>query len=387
MNRGCQTQRGESPRAELAYRIYRDLGPNRCLAAAWRVYRETAPRSRSRGRPRLAHAQAGKPSGQWTAWSARFHWVERVAEYDARVDAEKLRTLVEEQSSKVELELQKACEELVWQLEAQLDAMASLPIIGSTERKRTREGKEVTTITNRRPAIDFFAYARLEGQANEAARWAIQGIQLTDLRPGATHDQSSAGSMLNSIDKALSYGFTERTDRLPGESASAYRAFCVYRDLGSNRSLTRAFAADRNDRAPGAKVSAGHWPRWSQQFHWVARAKAYDAILKSTEERCSAQIKQRRLDFQIAEEKRLVERISKTQALVSRANEAPLLNVTRTETEREKKVYNNKARYRLLEKTTINVEGINLAGLQAVQLQLYETLRVRKLGHSKRDVI
>lgn len=259
--------------------------------------------------------------------------------------------------------------------------MASLPVVGSTESKRKRDGKNVTTIKKRYPAIDFLAYAELERRANEAARWAIKGIQKADLGPRTTHDPLSAGSMQNPGGEASGYSLTGSPDRLPCESASAYRAFCAYRDLGSQRTLIAARTADRKDSAPGAKISAGHWPRWSQQFHWVARATAHDAMLKSTEERCRAQIVQRRLDFQIADQKRLDARISKTQALVSRADAASILNVTRTESERDK------TGGRLLEKTMINVEGINLAGLMAVQMQLYETMRIRKLGHPQIDAI
>ena len=334
LNSGSQTQRGESPQAERAYRIYRDLGPSRCLAEAWRIYRETPPIGKSRGRPRLAHAEAGPPSGQWTTWSTGFHWVERAAEYDAQVDAEKLRSSMEKQSSKVELELQECCERLVWELEARLDTMANLSITSSTECKQKFEGKHVTTTTTQSQGIDLFAYAMLEGQANEAARWAIEGIQISDLWPGAPDGQSSTTSTLNPAGAASNCSFTGSTDRLHGESASAYRAFCAYRDLGSKRSLVAARMADRKDSAPGAKGSAGHWPAWSKQFHWVARAKAYDAMLKSTEERCRAQIQQRRLDFQMANEKRIDARISKTLDLLSRAARAPMSTTTRTETTR-----------------------------------------------------
>lgn len=118
MKSGFETQRGESRQALRAYLCYRDLGPNRCLAEAWRVYREIPRIGKSPGRPRLENARAGPPSGQWTTWSTRFHWVERAAEYDAQVDAENLRTRMDDQSSKVELHLQEWCEAIVWQLEA-----------------------------------------------------------------------------------------------------------------------------------------------------------------------------------------------------------------------------------------------------------------------------
>lgn len=63
-------------------------------------------------------------------------------------------------------------------------------------------------------------------------------------------------------------------DRLPGESARAYRAFCVYRDLGPKRSVLKAI------QAAGENVdSVGRWETWCTQFRWVERAAAYDEWL------------------------------------------------------------------------------------------------------------
>src|SRR5258708_10454467 len=83
---------GESAKAYEAYQVYRALGPTRTLAGAWHRHRQTSrKRMKSRGRPRLPHVEALHPSGQWTSWSKQWQWVERAAEYDARVDAEKRR--------------------------------------------------------------------------------------------------------------------------------------------------------------------------------------------------------------------------------------------------------------------------------------------------------
>jgi hypothetical protein len=361
--------------------MYRDLGPSRCLAEAWRVFRSTPPIGKSRGRPRLAHSKVGPPSGQWTTWSTRFHWVERATEYDVQVDAENLRTRMEKQGWKVKLGLQECCEEVVWRLDSRLDAMVILPITSSITCQQSFEGRHVTTTTTQSPGINLFAYAELEGQVNEAARWAIEGVSEADMgetgmRPGVRDDPSSSASALNPDGWTSSCGFAQSTDRLQGESASAHRAYCVYRDLGSKRSLVAAYMADRKDAGPGAKISAGHWPAWSKQFHWVARAKAYDATMKSTEKDCRAQTEQRRLDFKIADQKRIEARISKTLTLLLRAARAPQPQ-TRTETKLLKKVYKTITRSRLIEETTTYIDGINVAGLLAVRNQLAKTRRAQ----------
>lgn len=60
-------------------------------------------------------------------------------------------------------------------------------------------------------------------------------------------------------------------EREDGESGKAYAAFCVYRDLGVERSLQKA-----------AKMYYGHTgnvrqvQRWSKRFDWVARSQAWD---------------------------------------------------------------------------------------------------------------
>jgi hypothetical protein len=56
---------------------------------------------------------------------------------------------------------------------------------------------------------------------------------------------------------------------LTGESAKAFAAFCVYRDLGAQRSL----AAVGRSLAKSTTLVA----RWSSQWSWVERVAAWDA--------------------------------------------------------------------------------------------------------------
>ena len=83
-------------------------------------------------------------------------------------------------------------------------------------------------------------------------------------------------------------------ERLPAESARAYRAFSCYRDLGPERSLDRAWSSFRTAQGKdaGSARHPGTWGAWSHQHHWVERAAAYDELLD--QEKLAAAAKQRR---------------------------------------------------------------------------------------------
>src|SRR5690349_20623085 len=61
-----------------------------------------------------------------------------------------------------------------------------------------------------------------------------------------------------------------------GESARAFGAFCVYRDLGPRRSLRAAAAAFYGQSSAARERQCD---KWSRAFHWVARASAWDRHL------------------------------------------------------------------------------------------------------------
>ncbi|HLN31951.1 MAG TPA: hypothetical protein VK395_29740 [Gemmataceae bacterium] len=73
-------------------------------------------------------------------------------------------------------------------------------------------------------------------------------------------------------------------DRLPGESAKAFAAFCLYRDLGTRRSLDEAsrryHGSNRQDSAGdqqrSGSRSSGSIRGWAQRWNWRARAEALD---------------------------------------------------------------------------------------------------------------
>src|SRR5258708_7417021 len=64
-------------------------------------------------------------------------------------------------------------------------------------------------------------------------------------------------------------------NRQPAESHIAFEAFRTYRDLGSDRSIDKAFRLarqieDQDHRAPG------NWFRWALEHQWQSRAAEYD---------------------------------------------------------------------------------------------------------------
>jgi hypothetical protein len=72
-------------------------------------------------------------------------------------------------------------------------------------------------------------------------------------------------------------------DRLPGEPARAYHAFCHYRDAGSTRSLDRSWrehhAKCLGTVQPATRRRPMSWGDWSARWGWVERAGSYDAHL------------------------------------------------------------------------------------------------------------
>jgi hypothetical protein len=81
----------------------------------------------------------------------------------------------------------------------------------------------------------------------------------------------------------------ESWERLPGESARAYHAFCAYRDFGPERNIRRAVEEFERDGAQREKRYRV-WRNWAAGFRWRERAGDYDRYtekLKRAEERKS----------------------------------------------------------------------------------------------------
>lgn len=67
-------------------------------------------------------------------------------------------------------------------------------------------------------------------------------------------------------------------ERLPGEPAEAYAAFCHYRDYGISRKLVRSYREIYNQ--PDAVGAPTFFRQWSRDFDWQSRILAYDNRLQ-----------------------------------------------------------------------------------------------------------
>jgi hypothetical protein len=63
-------------------------------------------------------------------------------------------------------------------------------------------------------------------------------------------------------------------DRIEGESPAAFEAFCLYRNMGSGRSLVKVREA--LGRPPEDRMLY----KWSSDYNWVARVKHFDEMIE-----------------------------------------------------------------------------------------------------------
>jgi len=68
-------------------------------------------------------------------------------------------------------------------------------------------------------------------------------------------------------------------ERLNGESAAAFAAFCAYRDLGLDRSIRKAVESVEKDEVVQRK-KYNVWRNWAAQNRWKERAADYDRYLE-----------------------------------------------------------------------------------------------------------
>ncbi len=68
--------------------------------------------------------------------------------------------------------------------------------------------------------------------------------------------------------------------RMLGESAKAYDAFTIYRDMGVGRSVDSAWWSSTEEGkkggGKGTKKAPGLWKKWSTKYKWRSRCEAYD---------------------------------------------------------------------------------------------------------------
>tara|TARA_B100000686_G_scaffold248302_1_gene258034 strand:+ start:202 stop:789 length:588 start_codon:yes stop_codon:yes gene_type:complete len=106
-------------------------------------------------------------------------------------------------------------------------------------------------------------------------------------------------------------------ERREGETVKAYEAFCIYRDLGSGRSLLKAWRQQDGNEA--ATKTPGKITKWSSQWSWSSRAEAWDrhrAKVKKEEEEAARKAEQRAIIDERIDAKR--ERIRAAQKLMQK---------------------------------------------------------------------
>jgi hypothetical protein len=67
----------------------------------------------------------------------------------------------------------------------------------------------------------------------------------------------------------------ESWERLPGETALAFAAFCAFRDFGPERNIRKAVESVVTDEVVRCK-KCRVWRNWCTQFRWRERAADYD---------------------------------------------------------------------------------------------------------------
>ena len=96
-------------------------------------------------------------------------------------------------------------------------------------------------------------------------------------------------------------------ERQKNESSKAYAAFCVYRDLGPERSLEKV---RQNLDKPRTRKWLGDW---SVKYNWVERAQAYDDYIerKKREEKENAilEMAERHAKLAMAFQQRVAQRL------------------------------------------------------------------------------
>lgn len=165
--------------------------------------------------------------------------------------------------------------------------------------------------------------------------------------------------------------------QLDDESARAYEAFCVYRDLGAQRSLNGAY-----QRQSGATSAApGTWTAWSGDHAWVARAEAYDkhreAERLAVRDERYRELERRRIDFEFENQDRLERRVRLIEKILDKADIHPVTDVT---SEKDSKVEDISLATVTTTFTKTKVKGISLSGYARLSQQANDTAKQAVLG-------
>ena len=159
---------GESARAFAQFNIYRNIGRQRSIDAAYHQYHPGAP--------------AGRAPGPWFERASKNRWVERAKKYDSyldEVESEERETQLKELELRrfaFRLANQKRLEQRVAKMEANLDKADAAPITDVTVTKREGEIESTTKVKG----VNLSGYAAMVRQANETA--LLAAIDTTEVR-------------------------------------------------------------------------------------------------------------------------------------------------------------------------------------------------------------
>jgi len=166
--------------------------------------------------------------------------------------------------------------------------------------------------------------------------------------------------------------------RLDAESAAAFRAFQIYRDLGPARSLAKAWQAYRESRGEPVTRVPGPRARWSVKYEWVKRAAEFDAVLDTAARAARVEqtrkLEERRVQFEFANQERLEKRVAQMDIVLAKADVAPVTDVTQSKQELVK----GKAT-----ETKTKIKGINFSGYASFVRQQNDTARQAITGVRK----
>lgn len=80
---------------------------------------------------------------------------------------------------------------------------------------------------------------------------------------------------------------TKPWSQRPDESAKAFAAFEVYRELGAKRTVPDAYRQSTG--RPQAKQAGGSWNAWAKKYGWADRARAWDERQATTRTQAAVQ--------------------------------------------------------------------------------------------------
>jgi len=171
-------------------------------------------------------------------------------------------------------------------------------------------------------------------------------------------------------------------EQQPGESARAFRAFQIYRDLGPDRSLDKAYADyTANESATELPRSPGQWNRWSAAHNWVERALEYDAHLdaqkRKRRERRMLELEDRRFECEIRNQEELERIVDQLNGLIEKSAACPVADVVQVTDETVEDI--SLARTTRTKKKT-TVKALKASGLARLVQERNDTARQTVVG-------